>query len=123
MHSTYQAVFRTKKEREEKIAHLEGVVAQGGKDAAKAKAELMNLKSHDQAEDTSNEISIVVLLFFPFDSFLFAVFPTHSLCFSALQAFSLSFIWFAVYNMLNTTQLRLIDLSIGSQAQGKESPG
>jgi len=53
----YQAVFRKKKEREEKIAQLESLVAQGGKDAAKAKAELMNLKSHDSAEDTSNEIS------------------------------------------------------------------
>jgi len=53
----YQAVFRAKKEREEKIAHLEGVVAAGGKDAAKAKAELMNLKSHDSAKDSSNEIS------------------------------------------------------------------
>eukprot|EP00026_Physarum_polycephalum_P005618 Phypoly_transcript_05653.p2 GENE.Phypoly_transcript_05653~~Phypoly_transcript_05653.p2 ORF type:complete len:257 (-),score=77.63 Phypoly_transcript_05653:1093-1863(-) len=53
----YQAVFRAKKEREEKITQLESVVAAGGKDAPKAKAELMNLKSHDQAEDTSNEIS------------------------------------------------------------------
>lgn len=53
----YQAVFRAKKEREERIAHLESVVAAGGKDAPKAKAELMNLKSHDGAADTSNEIS------------------------------------------------------------------
>jgi len=53
----YQAVFRGKKEREEKIAQLEAIVAAGGKDAPKAKAELMNLKSHDSAEDTSNEIS------------------------------------------------------------------
>jgi hypothetical protein len=50
-------VFRIKREREEKIAHLESVVAAGGKDAPKAKSELMNLKSHDQAEDTSNELS------------------------------------------------------------------
>ena len=54
-------MFRTKREREEKIAHLQSVVAQGGKDAAKAKAELMNLKSHDSAEDTSNEISTPLL--------------------------------------------------------------
>lgn len=53
----YQAVFRAKKEREDRIAHLEGVVAAGGKDAPKAKAELMNLKSHNAAEDSSNEIS------------------------------------------------------------------
>jgi len=53
----YQAVFRAKKEREERIAHLESVVAHGGKDASKAKAELMNLKSHDSALDASDEIS------------------------------------------------------------------
>lgn len=53
----YQAVFRAKKEREEKIASLEKIVAAGGKDAPKAKAELMALKSHDSAKDTSNEIS------------------------------------------------------------------
>jgi len=53
----YQAVFRAKKEREERIKHLESVVAAGGKDAAKAKSELMNLKGHDSAKDSSNEIS------------------------------------------------------------------
>jgi len=53
----YQAVFREKREREERIAQLEAIVAAGGKDAAKAKSELMNLKSHDSAKDTSNEIS------------------------------------------------------------------
>jgi len=53
----YQAVFKAKKEREDRIAHLESIVAAGGKDAPKAKAELMNLKSHNAAEDASNEIA------------------------------------------------------------------
>eukprot|EP01098_Paradermamoeba_levis_P012570 TRINITY_DN5532_c0_g1_i1.p1 TRINITY_DN5532_c0_g1~~TRINITY_DN5532_c0_g1_i1.p1 ORF type:complete len:251 (-),score=115.73 TRINITY_DN5532_c0_g1_i1:23-775(-) len=53
----YQAVFKEKQEREQKIAELEKVIAQGGKEAAKAKAELMALKSHDPAKDTANEIN------------------------------------------------------------------
>jgi len=53
----YQAVFREKQERAEKIAQLEALVSQGGKEAAKAKAELMSLKSHDTAKDGANEIS------------------------------------------------------------------
>jgi len=53
----YQAVFRERKEREDKIAQLEAVVAHGGPGSPKAKAELMNLKSHDSAKDGSNEIS------------------------------------------------------------------
>jgi len=50
----YQSVFRAKKEREAKMAELEALAAQGDK---KAKAELMGLKSHDPAKDSSNEIS------------------------------------------------------------------
>eukprot|EP01111_Echinosteliopsis_oligospora_P000342 TRINITY_DN1033_c0_g1_i1.p1 TRINITY_DN1033_c0_g1~~TRINITY_DN1033_c0_g1_i1.p1 ORF type:complete len:291 (-),score=127.60 TRINITY_DN1033_c0_g1_i1:251-1003(-) len=53
----HQAVFRAKKEREDKILELEAVVAKGGKDAPKAKAELQALKSHDSAKDASDEIS------------------------------------------------------------------
>jgi len=52
----YQAVFKAKKEREEKIANLQQIVDSGGKDAPKAKAELMALKSHDTAKDSANEI-------------------------------------------------------------------
>jgi len=53
----YQAVFKAKKEREAKIAELEKIVAQGGKDAAKAKAELKGLQGHDTTKDASDEIS------------------------------------------------------------------
>jgi len=53
----YQAVFKAKKEREERIAELERIVSEGGKDAPKAKSELMSLRSHDPAKDTSNEVS------------------------------------------------------------------
>lgn len=45
-----------------RIAHLESVVAAGGKDAAKAKSELMNLKSHDEATDASNEVIDLLLI-------------------------------------------------------------
>ncbi len=53
----YQAVFRAKKEREEKIAELERTAASGGANAAKARSEMMALKSHDTAKDSANEIS------------------------------------------------------------------
>eukprot|EP01101_Sappina_pedata_P006897 TRINITY_DN3536_c0_g1_i1.p1 TRINITY_DN3536_c0_g1~~TRINITY_DN3536_c0_g1_i1.p1 ORF type:complete len:247 (+),score=169.25 TRINITY_DN3536_c0_g1_i1:19-759(+) len=52
----YLAVFRARKEREDKIASLEAIVKQGGKEAAKAKAELMGLKMQDPSKDASNEI-------------------------------------------------------------------
>eukprot|EP01119_Soliformovum_irregulare_P006855 TRINITY_DN19274_c0_g1_i1.p1 TRINITY_DN19274_c0_g1~~TRINITY_DN19274_c0_g1_i1.p1 ORF type:complete len:248 (+),score=80.25 TRINITY_DN19274_c0_g1_i1:50-793(+) len=53
----YRAVFRAKKEREDKIAQLEATISGGGPNAAKAKSELMNLKSHDSAKDGADEIS------------------------------------------------------------------
>jgi len=53
----YQAVFRAKKEKEERIAELERTIAAGGKDAAKAKSELLNLKGQDKAKEGADEIS------------------------------------------------------------------
>jgi len=53
----YLAVFKERKEKENKIAELEKIVSQGGKEAAKAKSELMNLKMQDPSKDGANEIS------------------------------------------------------------------
>jgi len=53
----YQAVFRERKEKENKIAELEKIIAQGGKEAAKAKSELAHLKMQDPAKEGANEIS------------------------------------------------------------------
>jgi len=53
----YKAVFRAKKEKEDRIAELERIVAQGGKDAPKAKAELKALQGQDPAKESAGEIS------------------------------------------------------------------
>jgi len=53
----HKQVMEEKRLREEKIAELEAVVAAGGPAAAKAKIELHQLRTHDPAKDTKNEIS------------------------------------------------------------------
>jgi hypothetical protein len=52
----YKAVFEEKRQRAEKIAELERQVAQGGPQAARAKAELKRLQGHNPDEDGKNEI-------------------------------------------------------------------
>jgi hypothetical protein len=52
----YQAVFKAKKEKEQKIADLEAQISQGGPGAAKAKSELARLKSEDPAKEGADEI-------------------------------------------------------------------
>jgi len=52
----HQAVFKAKKEKAEKIAALSAQVSAGGPGAAKAKTELMRLKSEDPAKQGASEI-------------------------------------------------------------------
>eukprot|EP00727_Mastigamoeba_balamuthi_P000062 m51a1_g10052 hypothetical protein (255) ;mRNA; r:50458-51525 len=53
----FHAVIRERAEREKRIAELEGTVAAGGKDAARAKAELMRLRMQDPAKSGAEEIN------------------------------------------------------------------
>eukprot|EP00727_Mastigamoeba_balamuthi_P007970 m51a1_g3794 hypothetical protein (250) ;mRNA; r:191300-192193 len=53
----YQSVLRQRTEQAARIAELEATVAAGGKDAPRAKAELMRLKMQDPAQSGADEIS------------------------------------------------------------------
>lgn len=55
----YKAVFEEKKQKEARIKELEAIVAQGGKDAAKAKVELKRLQMEDPSGETKNEMNAI----------------------------------------------------------------
>jgi len=52
----YKGVFEEKKKREEKMKELEKVVAAGGKEANRAKAELKNMQLQDPANEAKSEM-------------------------------------------------------------------
>jgi len=53
----YRSVFEERKKKQEEIADLERIVAQGGPGAAKAKAELKRLQGANPADDAKNEMN------------------------------------------------------------------